>query len=200
MILALFGLPWLLRRSRFRWVFILAIPVFLASLATPWAWAHYCAPAAPILVLLFLGGLIEIWKRTRNFPLFRVAILVIVPVVHLTWWTSVYGAFGELHRHVWANDRMAIKQELLAQPGPDLVLVRYSDNHNPIAEWVYNQADIDGAQIVWAREMSPERRYQLIEYFEKRNVWVVEADANPPTLRPFRDVGNTNQKLGMKTK
>jgi hypothetical protein len=199
-VLAIFGLPWLIRRPRFRLAICLAIPVFLASLATPWAWAHYCAPAAPLLVLLFMASLIEIWKRTRNVPLFRQAILLIVPVFQLIWWTSIYNAYGKVHRDGWANDRVAIEQELLQQPGQDLVLVRYSERHNPNAEWVYNDADIDGAGIVWAREMSADQRHELIEYFANRKIWVVEADEKPPKLRPFQDFENTTQQFGMKTK
>ncbi len=199
-ILALVGLPWMLRRPRFRGALFLVTPVFLASLATPWAWAHYCAPAAPLLILLFIGSLVEIWKRTRNVPMFRFAILLIIPVFHLTWCVSTYDIYSKLAKNGWAKDRVAIEQQLLSQPGLDLVLVRYTEKHNPNAEWVYNNADIDAAPVVWAREMSSQRRGQLIDYFKNRKIWILDADLRPPRLHPFENSAVTTPKFGMKLK
>ena len=198
-VLALLGLPWMIRRPRFRLALLIAIPVFLASLATPWAWSHYCAPAGPLLILLFIGCLVEIWKRTRNVPMFRLAILLILPIFHLIWWVSIDDAYRKLANHGWAKDRVAIEQRLLEQPGQDLVLVRYSEKHNFNAEWVYNAADIDAAEVVWAREMSDRKRSRLIDYFDDRKIWILEADQRPPRLRPFQEFETTNQQFGMKT-
>lgn len=199
-ILALLGIPWLIKRPRYRVVAALLIPSFLAALATPWAWPHYCAPAAPLLILLFMACLVELWRKSRNVPIFRMALLLILPLFHGIWWVSVYSAYGDVHRNSWANHRVAIYESLLDRPGEDLVLVRYSEDHNPNAEWVYNRGDIDQSQVVWAREMSDDRREQLIQYFHDRNVWVVEADAQPPTLRRFRSLDATENQIGMNSK
>jgi hypothetical protein len=151
-------------------------------------------------MLLFIGCLIEIWKRTRNAPLFRFAILLIIPMFHLIWWVSIQDAYAKLAINGWAKDRVAIQQQLLNQSGQDLVLVRYSEKHNPNAEWVYNAADIDSAPVVWAREMSEQRRSRLIDYFHDRKIWTLEADQRPPRLRPCQDFGNKSQQFGMKSK
>jgi hypothetical protein len=50
---------------------------------------------------------------------------------------------------------------------------------------VYNQADIDGARVVWAHELSPESNQRLLAYFINRRVWLVEPDLDPPTLVPY---------------
>jgi hypothetical protein len=42
---------------------------------------------------------------------------------------------------------------LIHQDTKSLVIVRYSDQHNPEHEWVYNQADIAKAKVTWARDM-----------------------------------------------
>jgi hypothetical protein len=52
-------------------------------------------------------------------------------------------------------------------------------------EWVYNEADIDRAKVVWARDMGAAQNKELIDYFQDRHVWLVEADGSPPTVLPY---------------
>jgi len=50
-------------------------------------------------------------------------------------------------------------------------------------EWVYNGADIDGARVVWAREMDPGRQSRnLLRYFADRRAWLVEPDGATPRI------------------
>ena len=65
------------------------------------------------------------------------------------------------------------------------MVVRYSPKHDPRNEWVYNQADIDNARVVWAREMSAEQNERLIHYFKDRKVWLVQPDEVPVQLTPY---------------
>ena len=53
----------------------------------------------------------------------------------------------------YGTERAQILAVLEQLPEKQLVLVRYSSNHNPLDEWVYNSADIDDSKVVWAREM-----------------------------------------------
>jgi hypothetical protein len=79
----------------------------------------------------------------------------------------------------------------LAEPrghaGRQLAIVRYGPHHDVwYHEWVYNKADIDGAKVVWARDMGPARNKELLDYFRDRHVWLVEADETPPKVVPYR--------------
>jgi hypothetical protein len=68
--------------------------------------------------------------------------------------------------------------------GEHLVLVRYA----PVStggEWVYNDADINHAKVVWAREIPGLNMRALLDYFRGRRVWLAQPDLSPPTLTPY---------------
>jgi hypothetical protein len=73
----------------------------------------------------------------------------------------------------------------LATVDRHLILVRYSPEHIVNDEWVYNQADIDGSKVVWARDMGAENNLEVIRYFKDRKVWLLEPDVVPPKLAPY---------------
>ncbi len=200
-LLLMFGLPWLLRNPRYKLAIYLAIPAFFAGMATPWEWAHYCAPAAPLLFLLLLASWIEFWRRTRQSPLLRFGIVIVILALQFSWTAKVYRKQEAIGQRSWPNQRMAFKEQLTKSAGRDLVLVRYSDTHDPREEWVYNDADIDASEIAWAREISPTAREDLISYFNDRNIWVLDADAQPAVLRPFNshERSEVTQELSLRT-
>jgi hypothetical protein len=63
--------------------------------------------------------------------------------------------------------------------------VRYTPEHNPHQEWVYNSADIDGSSIVWARDMGEAANADLIHYYRNRKIWLLEPDMVPVRLSPY---------------
>jgi hypothetical protein len=71
----------------------------------------------------------------------------------------------------FAVRRAEIVTRLEAVPGPDLVLVAYGPEHTVHREWVYNGADIDGSDIVWAHDLGAERNRELLDYYRDRRVW-----------------------------
>ena len=89
--------------------------------------------------------------------------------------------------------RAHIVRELQHTPGQHLVLVRYGSGHDVDAEYVYNRADIDGAKVVWARDMGEAQNQELLQYFPERKVWLLEPDQPDARLRPLRDVATSRQ-------
>jgi hypothetical protein len=86
--------------------------------------------------------------------------------------------------HLWTAQRARITAEILAQAPRSLVMVRYGARKDVQVEWVYNGADLDGADIVWARSMTPEADRQLLDYFRGRAVWNLTVERRAVTLTP----------------
>jgi hypothetical protein len=86
---------------------------------------------------------------------------------------------------LYGTERAQIETRLTQLPGKQLVIVRYSSTHNTLDEWVYNQANIDAAKVVWAREMDAANNQELLNYYRDRKAWLVQVDAKPATVTPY---------------
>jgi hypothetical protein len=99
--------------------------------------------------------------------------------------------FGETlaSRDPFASHRLRAEflRQLKAAPGKHLVVVKYGRNHSYHQEWVYNEADIDGAKIVWAHDMDLQANCALVRYFKEHVVWSLKIDRDevPGKLRLF---------------
>lgn len=85
----------------------------------------------------------------------------------------------------WSLDRASIQKWLEQQPKPQLVFVRYWQNHNINFEWVYNHPDIMHSHVIWARDLGPEHNKLLLNLVPDRTVWLIEADRKHPQLIPY---------------
>ncbi len=177
------ALPWVLRRAEMRTVALLLLVSVGPSMLVPWWQSHYLAPVLPLVFLLAV-------QACRCACLFRPLGRPLGPAwawgLLLLWGVSFAGeaaAYLQTRRADWSSQRAQIVQQLKAEPGRHLVLVRYRPEHSGLDEWVYNEADLDRSQIVWARELKPEENRRLKQYFRDRRVWLLEADANPPVLQ-----------------
>jgi hypothetical protein len=92
-------------------------------------------------------------------------------------------------------ERARVLAQLRGLKGRQLVIVRYGPHHYLGYDWVYNEADIDQAKVVWARDMGTQNE-ELIRSFGGGHVWLLEADADgvPPKLSPLP--GSVEQASG----
>ena len=180
-----------------RWSFLAAVVVILsilASAASSYAdklRPHYIAPAAPMFVFLAVAGLRQLRAmrssgRRWGRPVAEAIVVISLLSVALgSAFRVVYGAPYE--DSPLLRDKPAMAAKLLADGGQDLVLVHYAPDHNTHDEWVYNGADLEGAPIVWARDLGDERNRRLLDYYSGRKVWKLYADEQPPRLEPYRE-------------
>jgi hypothetical protein len=64
-------------------------------------------------------------------------------------------------------------------------VVRYTVQKNPHEEWVYNGADIDAQDIVWAHDLGPVENARLLEYYKDRKIWLYQPDIDVFRLDPY---------------
>jgi hypothetical protein len=81
--------------------------------------------------------------------------------------------------------RILVNTELSQTPGKLLVFVHYSPQHIFQDEWVYNEAEIDAARIIWARDLGEAENATLRAQYPDRSVLLLEPDITPPRLTPL---------------
>jgi hypothetical protein len=167
-------------------LFLLGTGGFLVSI---WSFPHYAAPLTCVIFLLFVQAIRHL--RTMNLARRPVGLALCWAAVCLL---AVDAAVSTSRRLCdpleWtcAGDpsRAAIQEKLSRMPGKHLILVRYTEDHNLHDEWVYNGAEIDGAKVLWAREVDAAQNTELFHYFRERTIWLVEPDTDNTELIPYQ--------------
>jgi hypothetical protein len=152
---------------------------------------HYLAPATVMIVAI----LVECCRylhaaRVRILPLLPAAMALVLTLrlgseeLHLpytqalnyqSWCCRVEGDLNKA-RITAALDRL---------PGRHLVFVRAKTDPAKLFQWIYNDADIDGSRIVWARDLGAERNAELTAYFAGRDVWMVNPNVEPAAISRY---------------
>lgn len=184
---AFLALPWIFRDRRMRIPLVLLLACLLGFLLVPWVEAHYAAPVTGVLFALAVQGLrhLRCWGQAGRPVGVGLSRAVVLAAVVLTPFHHRSGTFEpETGHSPKIEQRAAFLARLKATPGQHLVLVRYS----PVSsggEWVYNEADIDHAKVIWAREIPGRDLKPLLDYFRDRRVWLAQPDSSPPRLDPY---------------
>jgi len=149
----------------------------LALTATDFFQIHYAAPiTAPLLALCAVGFARIEPLRWRGRPIGHLVCVALLlgTLAHLALdVTRVHALHDSSGTDEFPAHYAAVRARLTASPGRDLVIVQYGPAHDLNREWVYNRADIDASDIVWARDMGEERNEELIRYYPHRKVWLL---------------------------
>ncbi len=184
-------LPRVLRDRRIRLLLIAGAAGLVGSALVIFFNIHYVAPIVPVILAVIVQGMrhLRIWRwGGQPTGLFLVRAIVVMCVLMIPVQVQILAAPPKPGS--WAAigpNRAAIEAKLGSMPEPQLVLVRYRSNHDPLLDWVYNGADIDHAKIVWARDMGPNQNEELLRYYNERRVWLLDADETPLKLVPYAD-------------
>jgi hypothetical protein len=174
-----------LRARRFAWVMVWPLILALGINFFPAFQYHYMAAVTCLFVLIGITGL-------RQLSRFNVLAARVVFLLCFAQFAFEYG-LQAFSKDPWSlalrnpERRVFVNNQLARSPGKQLVFVRYWPRHIFQDEWVYNAADIDGARVVWARDLGAAENDQLRQYYSDRTVWLLEPDARPPRLTPYAE-------------
>jgi hypothetical protein len=166
---------------------MLTLVIFIAAVLTAtYTGAHYAAPVAGLMLLLLMQAMrrLRVW-RWRGYHIGRPLSQAAQVLSFMLFTFLACRMILAWDESGFQYRRAAILAELESSEQKDLVVVRYTPDHNYHEEWVYNEAEIDAAPVVWAREMDPKSNARLIEYFKDRNAWLLEPDRENPQLVPY---------------
>jgi hypothetical protein len=188
----LVGLPWVVRQRKMRLPLLIGVAMAAGFAVQTWTLPHYFSPAVGVLYLLLVQSLRHLchWSK-GNRPIGR-SVVRAIPVLACAMILLRVAAAGN-HAGIepaWPRgnlERATILRQLKQLPESSLVIVRYGPHHDFDREWVYNEADIDAAKVVWARDMGTTDNRELLEFFRNRKAWLVEGDGPAPRLQAYSD-------------
>jgi len=186
---------------RIRFLVVCVVIVVCAVMVETWLIPHYFAAITASIYALGLQMMRHLrqWKPGGQpvgtaIQRFIVTLCVFLAVLRLgaeplhlelaKWpsgsWASTWHGPGRM-----GLPRKHIEDQLNQLPGGQIILVRYSADHNSLDEWVYNAPDIDRSKIIWAREMDAANNQELLHLYKDRTVWLVQPDTEPVSLSPY---------------
>jgi hypothetical protein len=184
-----------LGQLRFLWVGISLAILGLGANFYPYFYPHYIAGGACLFVLVSVTALERVSRWSRETARL---ILLLSAAQFLFWYglhllarweparvlTEEYESWDYVN-HGDPEGRIAIDRRLAQAGGKQLVFVRYGPQHR-LDQWVSNAADIDSSAIVRALDLGPAEDENLRRYYPDRTAWLLEPDARPPRLEPYR--------------
>jgi hypothetical protein len=183
------ALPFVLRDRKMRIPLLVAAAVVISVVLETWTLAHYIAAATGLFYLLLIQCMrhLRLWTwhgKPIGAGLVRAVPMICVAMIALRLSAVAVGTKIEAAWPRGNLKRVAILQELKNAPGRHLVIVQYGPDHPSHVDWVYNRADIDASDIVWARDMGDENNREMLRYFNDRHCWIVHADDPSPKAQP----------------
>jgi hypothetical protein len=190
--LPLFALPFAFRDRRMRLPLLAGFIFCLGWLVETWTFPHYVAPATGLVYVVVVQCIRHLrlwqWRGAPGQLLARSLPVVCLAMIFLR--IAGIAAHAPLEPR-WPRGNLDLPNvvaELRQVPGQHLVIVRYGPHHDLDRDWVYNEPDIDRADIVWARDMGAEQNQELLRYFNSRHAWLLFGDEVPPKLQPYPTV------------
>jgi hypothetical protein len=181
---------WRVREPAYLWIALTMVLFAYGTNEYPYFYSHYVGAIACLFVLAFVVAL-------RTLPIEPAKVIVFLCAAHFVFWYGLhYLGTQDFAHFMWQfepedaintgdpQNRKAVRDQLLANSGKQLVFVQYGPGHR-YQEWVYNRADVDAGRIVWARNLGPAENQALLQYYPDRKAWLLSPDSKPPVLTQY---------------
>jgi hypothetical protein len=191
-------LPAVWRSRRLRLLFLTAGCTIVLTLMQFVSLPHYAAPAAAAILAVLVECMRRLHRVRRNGRPVGLQLVLAAPLIMIT---ILAVRIGLEKFHLPFTQAVNFESWCCVQPGNQskaqvletldklggkhLVIVKQKDNPNDFLQWIYNAADIDASQVVWARDLGPEQDRALVRYFHDRRAWLVDPNPQPARLTPF---------------
>jgi len=197
--LIMLGHAW--RDARVRYLLVAGLVFGIGLSANAWFFPHYAAPFTGAIYVLLLQCMRHLRQykpggRPVGLAMVRCALLVCLVLAGLRVYAEPLGLAVHRWPSMWYGTeplgipRAKVAVQLETIPGQQLAIVRYTPEHAPFDDWVYNAADIEASKVIWARELNAAGNSELLRYFRDRQVWLVEPDFTPPRVSPYPEGGS----------
>jgi len=195
--IALVAFLFSLRNANMRRV-ALTLAIFAAGTNLfPYLLDHYLAAVTCLFILVSIVGLQQL-NRVKIGQEITLVLTVLCLAEFAGWYTLHLFETPEVYpilqfetwdsiNHQNPQRRIEVARRLAKINGPLLVFVRYSARHIYQDEWVWNQADIDGSRIVFARDLGADEDQKLIQYYPSRRVLLLDPDVAIPQLSEYQE-------------
>ncbi len=189
------------RDRRIRFLIVCTLVLASGMVIEIYLLPHYVAPFTAAFYAIGLQAMrhLRVWKpegKPVGLAMVRLTVTICVLLAGLRLFAQPLGMapaewppsnwnFTWIGPEHYGTARALIETRLSQLPEGQLAIVRYGPDHNPLDEWVYNGADIDGSKVIWARDGDPAGEAELIHYYRDRQVWLVEPDAIPARVSQY---------------
>lgn len=177
---------------------LVCVAVSLLTAVVLAAYPHYVAPATGCCLALTIQAFRYLRVQGRNttrsgLAWSRIAVLALIMMLPIRAFVdSRHLPHTRPGHHSWSSlggDQGAWRAGIVGRlnqiPGAHLVFVQYNRTRYLNTEWVYNEADIDRARVVWARDLGPTQNQEVLRYYPDRKPWLVTPDDAPDALLPY---------------
>lgn len=176
------------REFRYAWVLLTLLLFALGINFFPAFQLHYLGAVTCLFVLMSVAGLQQLARWSPE----AAKLLLLLCIVHFVFWYGMHLLEDEeiapamIQYETWDSinhrnpeRRIFVNGKLANIPGRLLVFVRYSPRHLFQDEWVYNDASIDTARIIWARDLGSHENEKLRALYPDREALLLEPDVRP---------------------
>lgn len=183
--------PNLPRDRRIRLPLICLMAALAGSLIEICYYQHYAAPATAAVLIVAVQAFRHLRQWNPNGRSMGRFLSRAIPILVVG--AAVASQSFDILRQEPPENRQPVNAQrdhiiaLLDDPiHKHVILVRYTVKRTPHEEWVYNGADIDGQDVIWAHDLGSEENAALLEYYKDRKIWLFQPDIDSARLDPYR--------------